>query len=56
LPADQKAVVLLRDFEGYSYREIAEITKLTEAQVKVYIFRARKTMKIYLSKMELGVK
>lgn len=56
LPADQKAVVLLRDFEGYSYQEIAEITKLTEAQVKVYIFRARKTMKIYLSKMELGVK
>jgi RNA polymerase sigma factor (sigma-70 family) len=55
LPADQRSVILLRDFEGYSYQEIAEITKLTEPQVKVYLFRARKFMKNYLTKIELGV-
>ncbi len=52
LPAIQKSVVLLRDYEGYAYKEIGEICKLTEAQVKVYIFRARKTLKTYLVSME----
>ena len=37
LPEIQKSVLLLRDYEGYSYREIGEITDLSEAQVKVYI-------------------
>jgi RNA polymerase sigma-70 factor (ECF subfamily) len=46
-------VVLLRDYEGYNYAEIAEITKLTEAQVKVYIFRARVTLKNYLVATDL---
>jgi RNA polymerase sigma factor (sigma-70 family) len=40
----QRSVVLLRDYEGYSYDEIAQITELTAAQVKVYIFRARKKL------------
>jgi RNA polymerase sigma factor (sigma-70 family) len=48
LPEDQKAVVLLRDYEGYSYQEIAEITGLNESQVKVYIYRARVSLKNYL--------
>lgn len=48
LPEQQKAVVLLRDYEGYSYKEIGEICELSEAQVKVYIFRARKALKSYL--------
>lgn len=38
----QRSVVLLRDYEGYNYQEIAEITDLSESQVKVYIYRARK--------------
>lgn len=38
----QRSVVLLRDYEGYSYDEIGEILQLTPEQVKVYIFRARK--------------
>lgn len=41
LPADQRSVVMLRDYEGYSYDEIAEITNLSLSQVKVYIFRGR---------------
>ncbi len=48
----QKSVVLLRDYEGYSYKEIATITELTEAQVKVYIYRARVYLKTYLGKIE----
>ena len=44
LPEIQKTVVLLRDYEGYSYEEIGEITDLKESQVKVYIFRARKKL------------
>lgn len=40
----QKAAVLLRDYEGYSYQEIGEILNLSESQVKVYIFRARQKL------------
>lgn len=52
LPIVQKNVLLLRDYEGYEYKEIAEITGLSESQVKVYIFRARMKMKEYLGKIE----
>ena len=52
LPEDQKSVVMLRDYEGYSYREIAEITGLSETQVKVYIYRARVFLKNYIGSME----
>ena len=48
----QRTVVLLRDYEGYSYQEIAEITNLSETQVKVYIFRARKFLKEIIGKKE----
>ncbi|MCB0402728.1 MAG: RNA polymerase sigma factor [Flavobacteriales bacterium] len=52
LPADQKAVILLRDYEGYAYDEIADITGMSESQVKVYIFRGRKFLKTYLGSVE----
>jgi RNA polymerase sigma-70 factor (ECF subfamily) len=52
LPQMQKTVVLLRDYEGYSYEEIGEITGLNESQVKVYIFRARQFLKDELGSME----
>jgi len=52
LPEDQRSVVLLRDYEGYSYKEISEITGLNESQVKVYIYRARLFLKNYLGKVE----
>ncbi len=45
LPLIQKTVLLLRDYEGYSYEEIGQMTNLSDAQVKVYLFRARKSMK-----------
>ena len=52
LPEAQRSVILLRDYEGYSYSEISEITGLSEAQVKVYIYRGRLSLKSYLVKME----
>ena len=52
LPEIQKTVVLLRDYEGYDYREIGSITGLSEAQVKVYIFRARKTLQERIGKVQ----
>jgi len=53
LPDVQKSVVLLRDYEGYSYQEIGEITGLNEAQVKVYIYRARLFLKKYIVSPDL---
>jgi RNA polymerase sigma-70 factor (ECF subfamily) len=44
--------VLLRDYEGYSYREIGEITGLTEAQVKITIYRGRIALKNFIGKIE----
>lgn len=52
LPEIQRTVVLLRDYEGYSYEEIGEITNLNESQVKVYIFRARAFLKSYIGSLE----
>jgi RNA polymerase sigma-70 factor (ECF subfamily) len=48
----QRSVILLRDYEGYSYQEIGEITGLTESQVKVYIYRGRVYLKNYIGKLE----
>ena len=48
----QRTLILLRDYEGYSYQEIAEMTSLSIAQVKVYIFRARVALKQQLGSME----
>lgn len=45
LPPVQKSIILLRDLEGYNYKEIGEILELSEAQVKVYLFRARNKIK-----------
>ena len=45
----QKSLVLLKDYEGYSYQEIAEIMNLSDSQVKVYLHRARLILKNKLS-------
>jgi RNA polymerase sigma factor (sigma-70 family) len=44
----QKSLVMLKDYEGYSYEEIGEIMGLSESQVKVYLHRARLTLREYL--------
>jgi len=52
LPEVQRSVILLRDYEGYAYNEIAEITDLSESQVKVYIYRGRLALKKYIGSIE----
>jgi RNA polymerase sigma-70 factor (ECF subfamily) len=52
LPSIQKSAVLLRDYEGYDYKEIGEILNLNESQVKVYIFRARKNLRAFFTGKE----
>jgi RNA polymerase sigma-70 factor (ECF subfamily) len=49
----QRMVLTLRDYEGYTYQEIAEMTNISVDQVKVYIFRARRFLKQYIGKMEV---
>lgn len=44
----QRSLVLLKDYEGYSYDEIGNIMGLNESQVKVYLHRARIQLKNYL--------
>ena len=45
LPEKQRLIMLLRDVEGKSYKEIAAVLNLTEEQVKVNLFRARQKVK-----------
>lgn len=52
LSETQRSLVLLKDYEGYSYTEIGQITGLSESQVKVYLHRARVQLKEYLVKIE----
>ncbi len=44
----QKSLVMLKDYEGYSYEEIGKITGLNESQVKVYLHRARLQLRSYI--------
>ncbi len=48
----QRSLVLLKDYEGYSYEEIAEITGLNLTQVKVTLHRARLVLKEWLVSVE----
>jgi len=48
----QRSLVLLKDYEGYNYEEIGQITGLNESQVKVYLHRARLLLREYIVKRE----
>ncbi len=52
LPEHQRSLVLLRDYEGYSYREISEISGMTEAQVKINLYRGRVALRNFIVKIE----
>ncbi|MCK5209209.1 MAG: sigma-70 family RNA polymerase sigma factor [Cyclobacteriaceae bacterium] len=51
LPLKQNETFQLRDIEGFSYQEISEITGYNINDVKVNIFRARKTIRTNLLKL-----
>lgn len=52
LSETQRSLVMLKDYEGYNYAEIGEITGLNESQVKVYLHRARLQLREYIVKVE----
>jgi RNA polymerase sigma-70 factor (ECF subfamily) len=52
LPEKQRSCMQLRDIEGKSYKDIAEVLGITEPQVKINIFRARQTIKEKVMKSE----
>ncbi len=52
LPEKQRTVMLLRDVEEKSYKEIADILQLTEEQVKITLFRARQKIKQKYTEIE----
>ena len=45
LPEVQRAILQLRDVEGYSYTEIGDTLNLNADRVQVYLFRARVAMR-----------
>lgn len=53
LPEKQANVMHLRDIEGYSYQEIADTLQLPLNQVKVNLFRARKSVREQLVNSEI---
>lgn len=56
LPEPQCDIIQLRDIEGMSYLDIASTLGLSEEQVKVYLFRARKKIKdMYLKFDDYGL-
>ncbi len=52
LSEKERSLVMLKDYEGYNYAEIGEITGLNESQVKVYLHRARLQLREYIVKVE----
>lgn len=52
LSEDYRKLILLKDLEGYNYKEIEVISGFSESQVKVYLFRARKMLKEIVLKLE----
>src|SRR5579864_1118048 len=44
MPESQRRAILLREWQGLSYREIAEELGLTQAAVETLIFRARRSL------------
>ena len=45
LPDQHRAILLMKDIEGYKYQEIAQMTGLEESQVTGILYRARINLK-----------
>ena len=45
LPPDMRIVIIMRELDGMSFKEIATITKQPEGTVKSTVFRARKKLR-----------
>lgn len=49
----QKSVMLLKDYQGYDYKEIAQILDISTDSVKVHLFRGRQKIKNRLKSLDL---
>jgi RNA polymerase sigma-70 factor (ECF subfamily) len=56
LPSLKRSILMLRDYEGYSYEEIGDIMSMNLSQVKVNIFRSRKKIKEIIDRLENELK
>lgn len=45
LPEDQRLSIVLHEYEGYGYREVAAVLECSEVQARVIAFRARNRLK-----------
>jgi RNA polymerase sigma-70 factor (ECF subfamily) len=54
LPDNYRTVMLLRDIEELSIKEVAEILKISETNVKVRVHRARSALKKLLEPLLRG--
>ncbi|GGA98942.1 RNA polymerase sigma factor [Puia dinghuensis] len=52
LPQQQQQVLRLREMEGFSYNEIAEVLDMSLPQVKINLFRGRNAIKQTITKQE----
>jgi RNA polymerase sigma factor (sigma-70 family) len=52
LPEHQQLVIQLREIEGFSYNEIAEVLDMSLDQVKINLFRGRNAIKKTMIKQE----
>jgi RNA polymerase sigma-70 factor (ECF subfamily) len=52
LPENQQMVVRLREMDGFSYNEIADILGMSMEQVKINLFRGRNALKKLIIKEE----
>ena len=52
LKPKEQSIIMLRDYEGYSYIEIAKIMGINEGQVKINLFRTRKKLQARIIQVE----
>ncbi len=55
LPLKLRTVIVLREFGGLSYREIAKVEGISESNVKIRVYRAREQLKKHLDGEEVYV-
>jgi RNA polymerase sigma factor (sigma-70 family) len=55
LPPKYRVVLILKEYEKMSYKEIGESLKLSESNVKVRVFRGRELLSHLLNKEDLHV-
>jgi len=51
LPELQRTIIVLRDVEGYTYDEVAEVMNMEVNAIRVNVSRARKTVRESMSKI-----